>query len=47
MAETERRPLIVTGEPVGICDPASGVCAIPEPGSGDSSPSGDAVSSAG
>lgn len=30
MADPERALLVVAGDPAGICDPETGVCALPE-----------------
>ena len=30
MADPRRPLIIVTGDPAGICDPANGVCELPE-----------------
>lgn len=47
MADIEHLPLIVAGEPAGMCDPVSGVCAVPQRDLQGIGPSGEQVSSPG
>jgi hypothetical protein len=43
MADSARPLLIVEGDPAGICDPETGVCALPDPAVDLAGPAGDAV----
>lgn len=43
MADSARPLLIAEGDPAGICDPETGVCALPDPAVDPAGPGGEMV----